>query len=343
MAAFWAVLAMPFLFGDAILRAVQAGNARPAQLMGLGVIALGVLAARNPLRNASDSAAVVAQREAAAERLGNRLFVPALAIPGLTALFYFGAGRLSAHGINLLDPKALTLTSLGAASVFALAAALRVTRAPAQQPVSEGRRLLDALGWAVLLPMVLATLGGVFAATGVGSAIAAITSALIPVDSRMACLAAFALGMILFTVIMGNAFAAFPVMMAGIGLPLLVLRPARIGRARRNRHADGLLRHAADPDGRELQHRAGRAARPAGPVFGHPRADRNSAGSHARQLRIDGRARVPLNAARNVLIRNRRGLQRRTQQPLPSSCSASSTMNSPVSAYGSFTFTGSVE
>jgi uncharacterized membrane protein len=49
----------------------------------------------------------------------------------------------------------------------------------------------------------------------------------------MACLLAFALGMVLFTVIMGNAFAAFPVMMAGIGLPLLIIKhgadPAILG------------------------------------------------------------------------------------------------------------------
>ncbi len=233
MAAFWAVLAVPFLLGDAILGALKAGSAWPAQLMGLGVIALGVLAARNPLQGASDSAALVAEREASATRLGNRLFLPALAIPVLTALFYFGSSQLAALGMPVFDPKALTLTSLGAASVLALVAALRVTRAAPVQAIGEGRRLLDAVGWAVLLPMVLATLGGVFAATGVGSAIAAITGALIPVDSRMACLAAFALGMILFTVIMGNAFAAFPVMMAGIGLPLLVLghgaNPAILG------------------------------------------------------------------------------------------------------------------
>ena len=106
--------------------------------------------------------------------------------------------------------------------MLALIAALRVTRAPAVEAIHQGRHLLDALGWAVLLPMVLATLGGVFAATGVGDAIAALTSALIPVDSRLACLLAFALGMGFFTVIMGNAFAVFPVMMAGIGLPLLI-------------------------------------------------------------------------------------------------------------------------
>jgi uncharacterized membrane protein len=81
--------------------------------------------------------------------------------------------------------------------------------------------------------MVLATLGSVFASTGVGDAIAAIVGATIPADNRLACVAAFALGMVVFTVIMGNAFAAFPVMMAGVGLPLLVLQhhanPAALG------------------------------------------------------------------------------------------------------------------
>ena len=89
------------------------------------------------------------------------------------------------------------------------------------------------LGWAALLPLVLATLGGVFAASGMGEAVASLVSMVIPPDNRMACLLAFALGMVLFTVIMGNAFAAFPVMMAGIGLPLLVQRhgatPAVLG------------------------------------------------------------------------------------------------------------------
>ena len=70
--------------------------------------------------------------------------------------------------------------------------------------------------------MLLATLGSVFATTGVGDAITALVGALIPTQSALACLIAFALGMVLFTVIMGNAFAAFPVLMAGVGLPLLV-------------------------------------------------------------------------------------------------------------------------
>jgi len=233
MAAFWAIVALPFVFGDAVLAAVRAGTDWPAQAIGIGVLALGVLAARNRLQHRPDSAATSAARAAASLRFGNRLFVPALAIPALTLVLYFGSRKAAEYGVNVLDPKAQTLTALGIASLIALALGLRTTRASAAVAVGEGRRLLDSLGWAVLLPMVLATLGGVFAATGVGDAIAALTAMAIPVDNRVACLAAFALGMVLFTVVMGNAFAAFPVMMAGIGLPLLVLRhgadPAILG------------------------------------------------------------------------------------------------------------------
>ena len=222
MAAFWAILATPFVFGEAILRAHASGATWPAQLMGLGVIALGLLAARNPLKPATDSAAAAARRDAEATRIGSRLFLPALAIPLLTAALYFGSRALAGQGIDLFESRAQSLLALGIASMLALAAALRVTRAHAADAVIEGRRLLDSLGWAILLPMLLATLGGVFAASGVGTAIAPLIEALIPIDNRLACVLAFAAGMVVFTMIMGNAFAAFPVMMAGIGLPLLV-------------------------------------------------------------------------------------------------------------------------
>lgn len=222
MAAFWLVLASPFVFGEAILRAHAAGQAWPAQLMGLGVIALGLLAALNPLKSTADNAEAAAQREAESRRLGPRLFVPALAIPVLTAALYFGSRALAKHGIDLLETRAQSLIALGLASVLALFAAFWVTRARAGAAIAEGRRLLDSLGWAILLPMLLATLGGVFAATGVGAAITPLIEAMIPVDNRLACVLAFAAGMVVFTMIMGNAFAAFPVMMAGLGLPLLV-------------------------------------------------------------------------------------------------------------------------
>lgn len=233
MAGFWFVLATPFLIGDVVLEAIKNGNDMPAQAMGIVVIALGLLASRSKMQTAKDSPQEHARRDTAAQKIGNRLFLPALAIPVLTMLLFLAGPHLQWNGQFLLDQKALTLSALAVASLLALIAALRVTRARPFESLVQGQRLLDSLSWAVLLPMVLATLGGVFAATGVGDAIAAITGALIPIDNRMACLLAFALGMVLFTVIMGNAFAAFPVMMAGIGLPLLIIKhgadPAILG------------------------------------------------------------------------------------------------------------------
>jgi uncharacterized membrane protein len=232
-ASFWAVIAVPFLFGDAMLAAMHDGVRWPAQAMGVGLVTLGVLAARGKLRTHEDSREAELARHASVKRLGNRLFVPALAIPFVTIALVLSAPYLRWNGTPLIDTTQATLISLGIACVVALAIGLRIVGAPLGQGLAEGRRLLDALGWAALLPMVLATLGSVFAATGVGDAIAGIVAAVIPADSRLACLVAFALGMVVFSMIMGNAFAAFPVMMAGVGLPLLVLRhhanPAVLG------------------------------------------------------------------------------------------------------------------
>ncbi|MFC4821212.1 DUF979 domain-containing protein [Dokdonella ginsengisoli] len=230
MAAFWFVLSGAFLLGDLVQLATAAGVRWPAQAMGLGVVALGLLAASGTMQTKT---AGEEERRESASRLGNRLFAPALAIPLVTLAIVLGAPYLRWGEASLIDGAHLTLASLGLACLVALAFALRTTRSTLPQSLAEGRRLLDTLGCVALLPMLLATLGSVFAATGVGDAIAALVEMLIPTDSRLACLAAFAFGMVLFTVIMGNAFAAFPVMMAGIGLPLLVLRhgaePAALG------------------------------------------------------------------------------------------------------------------
>jgi uncharacterized membrane protein len=150
------------------------------------------------------------------------LFVPALLIPLITILVVLFGARIHFGTVPLFGEGSITLIGLALASAIAALAAILVTRQSARMAPAEGRRLLDTMGWAALLPLVLATLGGVFAASGVGEAIAALVSSVIPTDSRLACVLAYGLGMVLFTVIMGNAFAAFPVMTAGIGLPLLI-------------------------------------------------------------------------------------------------------------------------
>ena len=143
-------------------------------------------------------------------------------IPLVTVLIVLIGPRLSLGGTRVFGEGSITLIGLALACVLATGAAVFVTRERPAVALGEGRRLLDTMGWAALLPLVLATLGGVFAASGVGEAVASLVSAVIPADSRLACVLAYGLGMVLFTVIMGNAFAAFPVMTAGIGLPLLI-------------------------------------------------------------------------------------------------------------------------
>ena len=232
-AAFWGILAATFLLGDAIKSFAAHGHALPEQLAGAGVIALGSIA--GVLRRAPtiESAPEAERRSVSATRLGHRLFLPALIIPFGTLAFTLLQPFVHVGGIADLGRAEATLLALGLACVLATLAALWLTRARSFDAIAETGRLLDALSWAALLPMLLAMLGAVFAVTGVGEAIAHLTAAAIPVQSRLACMLAFAAGMVAFTAIMGNAFAAFPVMMAGVGLPLLIgqhhAQPAALG------------------------------------------------------------------------------------------------------------------
>ena len=232
-AAFWGILAACFLGGDAVLSATSAGNALPAQLVGLGVIALAVIAGSARLHRGVEAEVDAPERHKTMARLGNHLFLPALVIPIGTLVLVLLQPYLRYDGIPLFDSHQATLIALGVACICAALVALALTRSTPASALKETGRLLNALSWAALLPMLLATLGAVFAATGVGEAVAHIVAAVIPTDSRLACLLAYAFGMVAFTVIMGNAFAAFPVMTAGIGLPLLIMQhhanPAALG------------------------------------------------------------------------------------------------------------------
>ena len=69
---------------------------------------------------------------------------------------------------------------------------------------------------------MLAALGAIFAAAGVGTTIGAMAGAIIPSGSVFLAVLLYAFGMVVFTMIMGNAFAAFPVMVAAIGVPILI-------------------------------------------------------------------------------------------------------------------------
>jgi uncharacterized membrane protein len=124
--------------------------------------------------------------------------------------------------VPVVDIKQVTVISLAIATVLALLLGMMMLRPPLLAPIKEARRLLDAVGWAAVLPQMLAALGALFAIAGVGNVVSGLAQRWIPLDNPFVVVTTYAIGMAVFTMIMGNAFAAFPVMTAGIGLPLIV-------------------------------------------------------------------------------------------------------------------------
>ncbi len=173
------------------------------------------------------------ERKAFAELRGNRLFLPALIIPfvALAGTLLYNYSPLGQLG--WFEAKRETYVVLVLGVLLAQLVLVVWLRPPAIAPVEEGRRLIDAIGWAAVLPQLLAALGVVFAAAGVGGIVGEGTRAAIPDGNVFLTVVVYGLGMALFTMVMGNAFAAFPVMATAIGVPLLIQayggNPAVIG------------------------------------------------------------------------------------------------------------------
>jgi len=218
--AFYALLAVSFWAGHAI---GDLGNG----LLALGLVIIAVLG----LGQGKPATTTQEERRASAERRGNLLFLPALIIPAV-ALIGTLLVQYTEWGSSLIASKDKTLVSLVLGVLIAIGVLMMWLRPPALAPLQEGRRLMDSVGWAAILPQMLASLGAVFLAAGVGEQVGAIFTQYIPLDTRTVAVAAYCIGMALFTIIMGNAFAAFPVMTAAVGLPFVVLElggdPARV-------------------------------------------------------------------------------------------------------------------
>jgi uncharacterized membrane protein len=212
-ALFWALLALLLFTAEHM----------PVRAVGACVVVLVLIAGFGGLRAGRYGESTPETKRADAARFGHRLFLPALLIPAITVVGTLSAKHLQFDGAPLFDSaNTATLTSLAIACVAALVVACAMTRQSPNSAVEQSRRLVDAIGWAALLPLLLATLGSVFQAAGVDAAVSGVVRAIVPVDNPFLIVVAYGLGMALFTIIMGNAFAAFPVMTGGIALPLLV-------------------------------------------------------------------------------------------------------------------------
>ena len=199
-ALFWAVLGVIFALGGVL----------PHWVTGVLVLLLVVLDGAGQV---GKSAPVVTE---AIQSVGPRIFWPVLAIPLVTV------ACAVAFRLLKLDANRGALVGLGFGGLVAMGLALWLTKSTPRALLDAGRRLNEAMGAVNILPQLLGSLGVIFAAAKVGELIAVGIQQVIPDGNVFLLVLANCLGMALFTIVMGNSFAAFPVIAAGVLVPLIV-------------------------------------------------------------------------------------------------------------------------
>jgi uncharacterized membrane protein len=207
---FWLIYGLSFTFGKTL----------PDWAVGLMVLSLTLIAAGGFMGIGSYGESKPKLRQESALKLKNTLFIPAVIVPVVTILWSKTTGTSA-------------LIGLGVSALIALIVALGITKGSAKKSIHEGRRLIDAIGWAAILSQFLAALGYLFGEAGVGHTISQIVKEVVPDGNLFAYVLFYTFGMALFTIIMGNAFAAFAVITTGVAIPLLIIEqsgnPAIIG------------------------------------------------------------------------------------------------------------------
>ena len=115
---------------------------------------------------------------------------------------------------------------IGIGAVVSLVLAIILTKAPAKQVFKDSQRMVRSVGAPGVLPQLLAMLGVVFTTCGVGKLTADMISHVFPAGNHFLGVALYCIAMALFTYIMGNAFAAFAVITAAIGIPFVIAQGA---------------------------------------------------------------------------------------------------------------------
>lgn len=207
---FWLLYSISFIFGSYLSKEIN----------GWLVMAMAAIVLVKQLGKGHYFESPIKFKKGEAVRIGNVIFVPALLVGIIT--FFIG-----------FFTKLGALVGLGIAAIIAMCAALYITKGKLNQGFHEGRRLIDAIGWTAILSQLLAALGYLFNLAGVGKLISSAVASVVPADNVFLVVVAYCIGMVIFTMIMGNAFAAFAMITSAIGIPMLVVahgaNPAAVG------------------------------------------------------------------------------------------------------------------
>ena len=200
---FWAVLGIVLAFGRWL----------PSLVSGILVVVMCIPAILKKVKKGTVSAATKAETEAAYEKVGMKIFAPTLSIGVLAVIC-----AITGMGIGL---SALNGVAIGVIVAIILLMVMNKENKPTTF-LNDSERMLSTVGPLSMLPMLLACLGTIFTKAGVGDVIADIVSHIIPEGNVNAGIVVYAIGMMLFTMIMGNAYAAITVMTVGIGYPFVL-------------------------------------------------------------------------------------------------------------------------
>ncbi|MEG2936459.1 MAG: DUF979 family protein, partial [Clostridium sp.] len=200
---FWTILGVVFAFGELI----------PANIVGILLIVLGCLTASKKVKMLPAKPLDGEFAKNQAEKLKNKVFIPPVVI-AIVALAVAQFTTISGTA------------AIGIAAIIAMAVTLVVLKANPKYIIEDGVRMVDSVGPVSILPQLLTALGAVFTAAGVGEVIASGISTVIPAGNLLIGSAAYCIGMAVFTMIMGNAFAAFAVITAGVGVPFVFAQGA---------------------------------------------------------------------------------------------------------------------
>lgn len=145
------------------------------------------------------------------KKIGMKIFVPAFSV-AVCSLFF-------ALFSNMSSMVAITV---GVIVAMILLMAFDTKQNKPAVFLNDSERFLGITGPLSMLPQLLGCLGGVFTAAGVGDVIAQLVEKIVPKGNVNIGIIIYAIGMVLFTMIMGNAFAAITVMTVGIGAPFVL-------------------------------------------------------------------------------------------------------------------------
>ena len=145
------------------------------------------------------------------KKIGMKIFVPAFSV-AVCSLFF-------ALFSNMSSMVAITV---GVIVAMVLLMAFDTKQNKPAVFLNDSERFLGITGPLSMLPQLLGCLGGVFTAAGVGDVIAQLVEKIVPKGNVNFGIIVYAIGMVLFTMIMGNAFAAITVMTVGIGAPFVL-------------------------------------------------------------------------------------------------------------------------